>query len=252
MILWVKVFFFIALIQTICWFFAVRFRTDKLTDLAYGGTFLVLVCWLYWGVSIQSFLHTVLWIMISLRAVRLAAYLFLRVLALWKDKRFDGIREQKRSFLKFWALQTTVIFIMLIPTVLVMELSEIIIAWYTRIGMLLTVWWLFLETIADRQKFSRKQQYPTRPCIHGVWSKVQYPNYLGEILFWVGMYIICFASLSEWWRMVSLVSPFTICWLLVFVTWIPPLVTIHQKQRGTEKERQEYTQQTPKLIPYIW
>lgn len=249
--IFVTTFLLIIAIQAFCAFFAIRFRTDKLTDLAYGWTFFLIIWWLYWSISTQTWIHTVLWIVISVRAIRLAWYLFLRVLALGKDKRFDGVREQKRSFLKFWWLQTVVIFVMLVPALFVMNESVTQFAWYTWVGVLLSMWGLLLETFADRQKFSRKQQYPTRPCIHGVWSKVQYPNYLWEILFWVGIYVICFASLSERWRIWWAISPFTITRLLIFVTWIPPLQHMHSKQRWEEKEWQVYEQKTPKLIPYV-
>lgn len=243
---------FIALLQFICGMIALRFRTDKLTDLAYGWTFFLVVWWLYMRASSQDMIHTLLVVLLSLRSVRLALYLFLRVLALGKDKRFDGIREQKHSFMKFWVLQAVVILLLLLPVIWTMEIPNVSLTWYTIIWIICLLWGVFLESLADRQKFRFKQQYPTRWCAVWVRSKIQYPNYLGEILVWIGVYLICLSALQGYQVVVWLISPFTITWLLLFVTWIPPLEEAHKQQWWTEQEWKTYTEQTPKLVPYVY
>jgi steroid 5-alpha reductase family enzyme len=242
----------IVLLQFFCAVVAIRYRTDKLTDLAYWWTFFLVIWWLYVRWSTQHLIQTLLLILVSLWSVRLALYLFLRVLAVGKDKRFDGIREQKHSFAKFRILQTVVIFLLFVPLIWSMWSDHIGSSWYTWVGVFIVCCGIVLETIADRQKFRFKQQYPTRWCSVWVWSKIQYPNYLGEILVWVGMYMVC-VYLLQWAQVVLwLISPFTIIWLLVFITGIPPLEQAHKKQRGTEQEWKTYTENTPKLIPHVY
>lgn len=250
--LFVKVFLMIWIIQLIAAFFAIRFRTDKLTDLAYGWTFFVIVFWLYVWESAGVMLHIILFALISLRSLRLAAYLFLRVLALWKDKRFDGIREKKSSFTKFWVWQWIVIFLLLVPVVLMFSNDTPGFFRYTFLWIGLATWGILLETLADWQKFRFKQQYPTRWCNTWVRAKLQYPNYLWEILVWIGIYLICLSSLT--WTQIVLwfISPFAITRLLLFVTWIPPLEREHQKKWWDEKEWRNYISTTPKLLPWIW
>ena len=242
----------IVLLQFFSAVVAIRYRTDKLTDLAYWWTFFVIIWLLYLRWSTQDIIHTLLVILVSIWSLRLALYLFLRVLAVGKDKRFDGIREQKHSFAKFRILQTVVIFLLFVPLIWSMWSDEIGSSWYTWVGVLVVSCGIVLESVADRQKFRFKQQYPTRWCSVWVWSKVQYPNYLGEMLVWIGLYMICL-HLLEWAQVVVwLISPFTIIWLLVFITWIPPLEQAHKKQRGTEQEWKAYTENTPKLIPHVY
>lgn len=242
----------ISLIQLICAWIAIRFRTDKLTDLWYGGTFFIVTWVVYLRGSSGGVVQTLLVLLLSVRSIRLAGYLFLRVLALGKDKRFDGIREQKHAFAKFWLLQTVVIFVLLIPVLRAMEGIGWMSARYTWLGAGAVLAWICLESIADRQKFRFKQQYPTRPCTHGVRAIVQYPNYLGEIIVWIGIYLVCLVNLSGSQVVLWLISPFTISRLLVFVTWIPPLEKAHTAQWWTDKERLIYKKNTPKLLPYIW
>ena len=45
---------------------------------------------------------------------------------------------------------------------------------------------LCLETAADYQKAKSKVKYPSTFCSTGLYAKVRYPNYLAEIVFWLG------------------------------------------------------------------
>ncbi len=242
----------IGVIQAICSFFAIRFRTDKLTDAAYWWTFFLVVLWLYLRESTGALLHTLVLVLLSCWALRLAVYLFLRVLALWKDKRFDGIRENKHSFMKFWIGQWAVIFLLFVPVVRMFSNGTPATLWYTIGWIIMSMCGILLESVADRQKFRFKQQYPTKRCNVWVRSKVQYPNYLWEILVWVGIYLICLSSLTETQAMLWLISPFTITRLLLFVTWIPPLARSHKQQWWDDREWISYVEKTPKILPYIY
>lgn len=58
-------------------------------------------------------------------------------------------------------------------------------------GIALQMIGFLLETIADSQKASFKSKDGNRYlwCNKGLWSFSTYPNYLGEVLFWVGTYL---------------------------------------------------------------
>lgn len=118
----------ILLIQGLFFVFALVARTDKLTDLAYGTTFVAAVLFIYYNVSEQQLAHAIVTIAIVLRGVRLAGYLFIRILAMKSDKRFDGIRENAWSFAKFWLLQAVTIFIVLLPTIFFLH-TDIVPGW---------------------------------------------------------------------------------------------------------------------------
>ena len=57
----------------------------------------------------------------------------------------------------------------------------------------------------------------------GVWSLSRHPNYFGEILIWIGVYLYAFPALSPIARIISLISPVLIVVLLRYGSGIPIL-----------------------------
>ena len=65
---------------------------------------------------------------------------------------------------------------------------------------------LGLESVADRQKYRFKAAHPTRFCDTGLYHFVRCPNYLGEMLFWIGLWLSATAAYQGWleWSLCSL------------------------------------------------
>lgn len=55
------------------------------------------------------------------------------------------------------------------------------------LGLWTSMGGLVLESVADEQKLAAKAQHPNAPVMTGLYSIVRHPNYLGEILFWLGI-----------------------------------------------------------------
>jgi len=56
---------------------------------------------------------------------------------------------------------------------------------------------LLLETVADEQKLSAKQAQPDEPVMGGMYGIIKHPNYLGEILFYIGILGAAHAALPS-------------------------------------------------------
>lgn len=239
---------FIGLIQAIVAFIAIRRQTDNLVGLAHGGIVLIVVWWLYLFRSDTWLIATVLVILITTWSVRIGIYLFLRWLSLGRDKRFDGVRDNPRVFVKFHIFQWVFIFLLLLPVMRGMQHTWEMF-WYGWVGMGIALFGIILETIADRQKFRFKHQYPTRWCDRWLRARAKFPNYFGEMLVWWWIYLICLCVLQGWQQWVGIIGPFSITWLLLFVTGIPPLEKDHNNKRWKDKERQYYQAHTNLLLP---
>lgn len=77
---------------------------------------------------------------------------------------------------------------------------------------------VLLEAVADRQlrRFVRDRRDPAAVLDSGVWALCRHPNYLGEILFWWGLFLSGVAAAPRWaWTMVG---PLAITLLFVFVS----------------------------------
>jgi len=225
------------------------FKTDKLTDLSYSITFIVLILFTSL-ISEFSLLKLIVVLMITIWALRLGIFLFMRIRKMQKDKRFDGIRESFLRFIKFWILQGVVVFIILIPALffIIGDASKV---WW--LGLIIWVSGILIESTADFQKyfFKKDKKNKDKFISKGIWRYSRHPNYFGEICCWVGLYIFVLPSLSWSQAMIALLSPVTIILLLIFITGIPPLEKYADKKWGKLKEYKEYKKKTSILIPWF-
>ncbi len=239
------------IIQILFFSFAATFKTDKVTDLSYGLTFIILA---WFGLLTNSNIQPYHWLIIaiiSLWGLRLATYLFIRILRTKKDKRFDGVRENFLKFAQFWALQAISVWIISLPASYILSLSQAQpVTVVSIVGLAIWLIGLTLETIADWQKFQFKNQLENRGqwIDSGLWRYSRHPNYFGEMLCWWGIFIFSIPFQSGW-SWLTIIGPIIITTLLLFVTGIPPLEKRYNKRYENNDDYQQYKEQTSLLIP---
>lgn len=238
------------LIQIIFFIFAAIFKTDKVTDLSYGLSFVILAWLIFFRGSNFSW-QIILALFVTFWGLRLAGFLFIRILKIKKDKRFDGIRENPIKFAQFWFLQAISIWIIMIPAVIGLvttghfQLSALMLP-----GAIIWFAGFFIEAISDLQKFNYKnlKNKPHEWISTGLWKYSRHPNYFGEILVWWGIFIFVAPVLvSVMWF--SIIGPLYITALLLFVSGIPPLEKAYDKKYSNDVEYQKYKKTTSVIIP---
>ena len=85
----------------------------------------------------------------------------------------------------------------------------------------------------------------------GLWSISRHPNYLGEILLWLGLYISSISMLKGW-EHIAVISPIYTIMTLVKLSGIPLLERAGMKRWGSDPQYLEYLQKTAALVPFIW
>jgi steroid 5-alpha reductase family enzyme len=227
-------------------------QSDKLTDLIYSVSFFILTIILWWT-SADSFVHHLMFAMITLWSARLGFYLFQRIHTMKKDDRFDKMRKRFTAISGFWILQALSILILVIPVIILFEKASIQFHYLHFIGANIWLLGFLLESIADYQKFTfRKQASNNGKFINqGLWKSVQHPNYLGEILCWLGVFLVVTPSLQGW-EWIAIVSPLWITCLLLFISGIPLLRKQSQKKYGHLKSYQDYQKNTSLLVPFLY
>lgn len=236
-------------INIVMFLIAFRMQSDKLTDISYAATFLTLALFGFFR-SETSLFHGILLGMISLWGIRIGGFLLYRVLKTGTDKRFDGMRDKFVAFSRFWILQAITVWILMLPSLFAFEASGVL----SPIGLSGIIIWLIglsIESVADLQKyrFSQNPANKDRWIASGIWQYSRHPNYFGEILVWVGIYMFAFTSLSTTQQWAGLISPIFITILLLFVSGIPLLEKAADKKWGSSKEYQRYKSTTSVLIP---
>ncbi|HEX7597603.1 MAG TPA: DUF1295 domain-containing protein, partial [Polyangia bacterium] len=95
-------------------------------------------------------------------------------------------------------------------------------AWLDGAALLVTAAAIAIETVADRQlrAFLRTRRDPEAVLNHGLWGRCRHPNYLGEILFWWGLYLFGLAAAPSWaWSIVGPLS-ITLLFALISAPWM--------------------------------
>lgn len=233
-------------IQLIFFIPAYIYKTDKLTDLSYGLTFLLLSIIFF----SYSFGKLMLYIMIAFWSARLVSYLALRIWKMKKDKRFDGIRENFLKFAGFWLLQGVTVWIVMIPSFyyFISPVDDFLI-----LGFAIWLIGFFIETIADYQKFDFRNDKKNKGNFisSGLWKYSRHPNYFGEILCWFGVFLFVLPGIGYVERFISIISPVFITALLLFISGIPTVEKSSDQKYGKDKAYKKYKRETSILIPWF-
>lgn len=129
--------------------------------------------------------------------------------------------------------------------------------------LLFAVGWT-IETVADYQKWMFKQQHDSSTYCHvGLWSWSQHPNWCGNLLLWMGIWMINVPAMVGPHAKVQKVGRLALsCLGPLFLLalfhgqatgWILPSALEATKQRygyGTDLEYTHYVDQTPLLFPW--
>jgi steroid 5-alpha reductase family enzyme len=118
------------------------------------------------------------------------------------------------------------------------------------IGLVLMVGGLVLEGIADKQKSAFKAKNPSEFCDTGLYSLIRCPNYLGEITFWIGTWVMgigFYKTALEW--IISLIG--MVCIVYIMFGSTKRLEKTQISRYGNLAEFQQYSKSVPILIPWL-
>lgn len=114
------------------------------------------------------------------------------------------------------------------------------------LAILVTGYAILLEATADRQlrEFLAKNKEAGKTMNQGLWSLSRHPNYLGEILFWWGLYLFAVASNPSFWWVIA--GPLAITLMFIFAS-IPMIEKRMMKRR---KDYHAYREKVSMLVPW--
>lgn len=231
------------------------FKTDKLTDASYSLTFIALAVYLLTRLENGNSAQ-LLMIMIVMWAMRLGSFLVFRIWNTGRDKRFDEMRNSFRKFISFWILQGLSVFAVSLAVIAFATESRGDVVGTSLFGLAVFFGGLIIETIADLQKlqFTSKESNKGKWIDKGLWSVSRHPNYLGEMLVWIGVFafVLPYLQGSIPYIAAALASPVYIVLLLMFVSGIPLLEKAADKKWGSDPKYVAYKKRVPALIPKLW
>lgn len=250
----VKAVFLAFAIQWIAFIPAYIFQTEKFYDLTGSLTYLSVI-WFSLASSSDQFdnlngANLAIVVLITLWAVRLGSFLFMRIHKDGEDKRFRSIKPSATQFFMTWTLQGLWVSLcsMCALTAISTETGVIVNPLF-YIGLGLFIFGFVTEVVADKQKskFRSIPENRNKFITTGLWAKSRHPNYFGEIVLWTGIAVMSLSSLNGL-QYLTLISPIFTYLLLVHVSGVRMLEARAEKQWGGEESYKEYKRNTPTLF----
>lgn len=165
-------------------------------------------------------------LLVTAWGLRLGVFLLYRVLLRGHDARFDKMRDDCMKFFVFWVFQMFWVYIVSLPVMFLnaAELDSPINGW-DYFGWALWAFGFLFESWADFSKNSHSNDPAMKGKIlmSGPWAITRHPNYFGEIIIWLGIFISAsqvFQDNTEW-GYISLLSPAFTYFLLMFASGVP-------------------------------
>ncbi|CAN7260863.1 DUF1295 domain-containing protein [Microbacterium foliorum] len=242
-------------IQVIAFIPAMILRTERFFDLTGSLTFLAISVTLVLVTPMPDARSWILAAMVILWAARLGSFLAMRVHKAGSDGRFDEIKGSPVRFLQVWVIQGAWVSITAAAAWIAIgtdAAARAPIGWLTVVGIVVWLLGMTIEIVADAQKsaFRADPKNKDEFIRTGLWSRSRHPNYFGEIVIWVGVFLTAAPVLAGW-QWVAILSPLFVILLLTRVSGIPLLEARAEKKWGDRADYVEYRESTPSLIPRL-
>ena len=182
---------------------------------------------LYWAAA-SGLRQVLLLALIALWGARLTGNWAAR----WRGMRDEDFRYQEirrrtgrlywpASFVSIHLMPTIWVFLGLLPLYPALARPSPITA-LDFVALVVTAAAIAIEATADRQLrlFLRTRSDPAAVLDQGLWASCRHPNYLGEVLFWWGLFLFGVAAQPAWaWSVVGPLS-ITLLFALISVPWM--------------------------------
>jgi steroid 5-alpha reductase family enzyme len=227
------------------------YKTEHYFDIT-GSISYVCAVTLAWSLNSGSNTrNTLLGLLVAIWAVRLGSFLFVRVKHVGKDVRFDQLKQHLLSFAMVWSISALWVILTAAAALAAMtSAKQQAMDIFAYLGLAIWLTGFGIEVIADSQKnrFRKNPDNSDTFISTGLWAWSRHPNYLGEIILWVGIAVIAFPVLSGW-QYFTLLSPIFVFFLLTKVSGVPMLETKSEKKWGDDETYLAYRNSTPVLFP---
>ena len=118
------------------------------------------------------------------------------------------------------------------------------------IGIVISILGLVLESVADNQKSAQKKVRPDMVATEGLYKLCRCPNYLGEIIFWTGVFIAgitAYATVGQW---ITAILAY-VCIVYIMFNGAQRLEKRQMGRYGENEEYNNYANKTPIIIPVL-
>jgi len=217
----------------------------------------------FWSV-IPLFI-AVVWMVIYFPSVTIKNVLLISVMTIWavrltfnwwknwsgfqiQDWRYDMLKEKNQKMYPLTNLfgihliPTFVVFIQMINVYMIMGTAQMNILYI--FGFLMSLAAPIIQYVSDKQmyNFRAKRKDDKKTINVGIWRFSRHPNYFGEILFWLGIYVMYFSNNMK--IDINIIYPLLMLFLFLFIS-----IPMMEKKLINRPGYKEYKSEVSVLIP---
>tara|TARA_B100001142_G_scaffold327876_1_gene386572 strand:- start:1296 stop:2036 length:741 start_codon:yes stop_codon:yes gene_type:complete len=228
------------------------FKTERYFDITGSIAFLSIMYFIINNRNLNDLNYSgiILISLIMIWTIRLGTFLFLRIHKDGNDRRFNEVKTNFLKFMFVWTMSATWVFITSCCAIAALT-SNTIYDNLVLIGLGICLWLIgfLIEIISDFQKRQFRKNTSNGFISSGLWAYSRHPNYLGEIILWLGICLISIPTLNGF-QYVTIISPIFVYLLLSKGTGINILEEYAEKKWGDLDEYKQYKKNTPILFPF--
>ncbi|KAE9275428.1 hypothetical protein PF008_g29354 [Phytophthora fragariae] len=240
-------------IQWLSALYGIPKQTERYFDLTGSTTYATVSMLAYYVSEYVSWRDALLTAFVWLWCVRLGSFLYWRICECGSDKRFADIIVNPLCYLAAWNIQGLWVFFTLLSVLLSVThgSDEPEVKPLDVVGTSLWVVGYAIEVTADYQKtkFRHDKRNDGKFITTGLWGYSRHPNYFGEILMWIGVFLVAVHTLPSFaLQCGAAVSPTFMTLLIIFRSGVPLLEEAADERWGKLKAYQHYKAQTSVLV----
>lgn len=226
-----------------------RLKANKLADASYAIIFVSIAVYgllaegVEWG-------KATLFGMLALWACRVGLFSWLRNWRTGCDVRLNNLRGRFWAFTGFVALQSLAVWVMLFPALIAFRLPELSCDALSCAGFFLLLTGFMIATIADWQRYRYSASSLDRDgwVETGLWKYSRHPNYFGEMLMWLGLYLFIVSSLTVGEGLLAAVGAVVSLFMVLFLNGVRPIERLADERWGKNGAYRAYKARTSLLV----
>jgi steroid 5-alpha reductase family enzyme len=228
-------------------------KNNSIVDIAWGIGFVTLYSSLLLLSGQFDLRRVVMLMMVSLWGWRLSIHIARRNIGQPEDFRYQAMRKSwgdkfpvLKALVNVYLLQALFLWVVSYGLINLLDQPIFMWRWLDTLGLMVWVIGFGFEVIGDAQlaKFKRNPKNKGHLMMAGLWAYTRHPNYFGEAVLWWGIWLMVIGGGAD---LITIISPITITYLLLFVSGVPLL----EKKMQQHHEFPEYAKKTGKFFPFI-
>lgn len=233
----------------IIWLFGIPFSNSSVYDPYWSVAPPVILTLLAYHYGIFSLPSILLLAAVWFWAIRLTVnWMYTFPNLMHQDWRYSKMREENPgrwqfvNFMGIHFLPTAIVFLAMLPAFFLLK-SDTTANIFTYIGFVICIAATLLQLVSDTQMHRFRKKNTGKVCDTGLWKYSRHPNYVGEISFWWGIYILAVSVAPQYWW--TIIGALANTFLFVFIS-IPMM---EKRQILNKPEYADYAKNTAVLIP---